>query len=62
MLTNIPYQGQSQKDAQKTASVPIEDGTQMRGKVSIQDIVHLAETIVARMSRKIPVHVPPYCV
>ena len=52
--TTVPrLKGRARKDAQKTASMPKKE-TEVRGKVSLQDILHLAKTVVAKTSpRKI---------
>lgn len=52
--------GRARKDAQKAASMPNRKKTEVRGKVSLQDIAHLARTIVTNIDRKNPVRVPQY--
>ncbi len=52
--------GKARKEAQKVASTPNKEGKEVRGKVSLEDILHLAKTIVTSTSPKNPVHVPQY--
>ena len=52
--------GKARKESQKVASTPNKKGKEVRGKVSLEDILHLAKTIVTSTSPKNPVHVPQY--
>ena len=61
LATSTPrLKGRARKDAQKTASMSKNMGWEVRGKVSLQDIIDLAKTIVGNSSRKDPLQVPQY--